>query len=45
MPNFQKPTVFLTWGQIAEFPVLFFSLPFFLKKVGIKWAIVIGIAC
>lgn len=41
----EKTTAFLTWGQIAELPVLFFALPFFLKKVGIKWTIVIGIAC
>ncbi len=41
----EKTTAFLTWGQIAELPVLFFALPFFLKKVGIKWTIVIGIGC
>lgn len=41
----EKTTAFLTWGQIAELPVLFFALPFFLKKVGIKWTIVIGIVC
>lgn len=41
----EKTTAFLTWGQIAELPVLFFVLPFFLKKVGIKWTIVIGIGC
>ncbi len=40
-----KTTAFLTWGQIAELPVLFFALPYFLKKVGIKWTIVIGICC
>ncbi|MFK5923070.1 MAG: MFS transporter [Verrucomicrobiota bacterium] len=36
---------FLTWGQIAELPVLFFALPFFLNKVGIKWTMVIGVVC
>ena len=41
----EKTTAFLTWGQIAELPVLFFALPFFLKRVGIKWTIAIGIAC
>ncbi len=41
----ESTTGFLTWGQIAELPVLFFALPFFLKKVGIKWTIVIGISC
>ncbi len=41
----EKTTAFLTWGQIAELPVLFFALPYFLKKVGIKWTIVIGIGC
>jgi nucleoside transporter len=41
----EKTTGFLTWGQIAELPVLFFVLPYFLKKVGIKWTIVIGVAC
>ncbi len=41
----EKTTAFLTWGQVAELPVLFFALPFFLKKAGIKWTIVIGIGC
>jgi nucleoside transporter len=41
----EKTTAFLTWGRIAELPVLFFVLPFFLKKVGIKWTIAIGIGC
>lgn len=41
----EKTTAFQTWGQIAELPVLFFALPFFLKKVGIKWTVVIGIGC
>ena len=41
----EKTTAFLTWGQVAELPVLFFVLPFFLKKVGIKWTIAIGVGC
>ncbi len=41
----EKTTAFLTWGQVAELPVLFFVLPFFLKKVGIKWTMIIGITC
>lgn len=41
----ERTTAFLTWGQIAELPVLFFVLPFFLKKVGIKWTLAIGLAC
>ena len=40
-----KTTAFLTWGQVAELPVLFFVLPIFLKKFGIKWTMMIGIAC
>jgi nucleoside transporter len=41
----EKTTAFLTWGQIAELPVLFFVLPIFLKKFGIKWTMIIGIFC
>ena len=41
----EKTTAFLTWGQIAELPVLFFVLPYFLKKFGIKWTMIIGISC
>ena len=41
----EKTTAFLTWGQIAELPVLFFVLPIFLKKLGIKWTMIIGIFC
>ena len=41
----EKTTAFLTWGQIAELPVLFFILPVFLKKFGIKWTMIIGILC
>ncbi len=39
----EKTTAFLTWGQVAELPVLFFILPLFLKKFGIKWTMIIGI--
>jgi len=41
----EKTTAFLTWGQLAELPVLLFVLPFFLKRVGIKWTIAIGVGC
>jgi len=41
----EKTTAFLTWGQIAELPVLFFVLPIFLKKFGIKWTMIVGILC
>lgn len=41
----EKTTAFLTWGQVAELPVLFFVLPIFLKKFGIKWTMIIGIFC
>lgn len=41
----EKTTAFLAWGQIAELPVLFFVLPVFLKKFGIKWTMIIGVLC
>jgi len=41
----EKTTAFLAWGQVAELPVLFFVLPIFLKKFGIKWTMMIGISC
>ncbi|MFP6897810.1 MAG: MFS transporter [Roseibacillus sp.] len=39
----EKTSAFQTWGQIAELPVLFFVLPIFLKKFGIKWTMIIGV--
>jgi nucleoside transporter len=41
----EKTTAFQTWGQIAELPVLVLVLPFFLKKIGIKWTFALGIIC
>lgn len=41
----EKTSAFQTWGQIAELPVLFFVLPIFLKKFGIKWTMIVGVTC
>jgi len=34
---------FLTMGQVAELFVLAFALPFFVKRFGIKWTMVVGL--
>ncbi|MCM8535705.1 MAG: MFS transporter [Lentisphaeraceae bacterium] len=38
------PGAFLTLGQITELFVLSLILPFFIKKFGIKWTMIIGIS-
>ena len=39
----EHPGAFLTIGQITELFVLSLILPFFIKKFGIKWTMIIGI--
>ena len=41
----ERPGRFLTFGQIAELFVLALILPFFIKKFGIKWTMIIGMGC
>ena len=36
---------FFTLGQVAELVVLAFILPIFIKRFGIKWTMLVGIAC
>ncbi len=40
-----ETAAFLTYGQMAELVVLAFILPLFIKKFGIKWTMIIGMAC
>ncbi len=41
----KNATAFLTYGQMAELVVLAFILPFFIRKFGIKWTMIIGMIC
>tara|TARA_Y100001934_G_scaffold252356_1_gene316345 strand:- start:113 stop:1420 length:1308 start_codon:yes stop_codon:yes gene_type:complete len=40
----QEPGGFLTMGQIAELFILALVLPIFIKRFGIKWTMIIGMA-
>lgn len=41
----ERSGAFLTMGQIAELFVLAFILPVFIKRFGIKWTMIVGMAC
>ncbi|MGB0578836.1 MAG: MFS transporter [Limisphaerales bacterium] len=38
----KEPGAFLTMGQMAELFILAFILPFFIKRFGIKWTMILG---
>jgi nucleoside transporter len=40
----KEPGAFLTMGQMAELFILAFILPFFIKRFGIKWTMILGMA-
>lgn len=40
----KQPGAFLTMGQMAELFILAFVLPIFIKRFGIKWTMILGMA-